>query len=125
MSKVVPELPGVPVPTAPYSPAVVSGGFVFISGQGGTEPDGRVPSDAASQTRVAMRRITAILAALDLGPEAIVKTTVFVTDMADFADVNAAYGEFFTGGHPARSTVEVSALPRPELVVEIEAVASV
>lgn len=124
MAKRVPELASVPAPAAPYSPCVEAAGLIFISGQAGRDPETGTPEGLAEQTRVAMGRIGAILRDLGLGFEHLVKTTVFLTDITDFGEFNAAYGEFFTGPPPARTTVEASALPRPEFRVEIEAVAA-
>lgn len=124
MAKRVPELANVPEPTAPYSPCVEASGLIFISGQAGRDPESGTPQAVAEQTRVAMRRIGTILRDLGLGFEHLVKTSVFLTDISDFGEFNAAYGEFFTGPPPARTTVEVSALPKPEFRVEIEAVAT-
>ena len=121
--KSVPELPNVPAPRAPYSAAVQAGNLVFISGQVGNDPKLGIPVETAAQARMAMEHIGQILADMGLSYVDLVKTTVFLIDIEDFATVNDVYGEFFDGELPARSTFAVAALPRPELKVEIEAVA--
>ena len=123
MEKITPELPNVAAPRAPYSPAVIAGDFIFISGQVGRDPDSVLPESTVDQTRVAMENIGRILSDLGLGFESLVKTTVFLTDINDFGVVNDVYATFFEETYPARSTYAVAALPRPELKVEIEAVA--
>jgi 2-iminobutanoate/2-iminopropanoate deaminase len=116
---------GAPAAIGPYQQAVAAGGFVFTSGQialdpvTGTLEDG----DAAAQTARVMGNLAAVLAAAGLTFADVVKTTIFLVDMSDFAAVNAVYGDSFEGGQtPARSTVAVAALPRGARV-EIEAIA--
>ncbi len=107
----------------PYSPAVGAGDFVFVSGQIALDQDGKIagytPKD---QARKALENLRGTLQAAGLGLEHVVKTTIFLSDMDEFAAVNDVYGEFFTEPYPARSTVEVARLPK-ELHIEIEAVA--
>jgi 2-iminobutanoate/2-iminopropanoate deaminase len=107
----------------PYSPAVGVGDFVFISGQIPLDRDGKIvgytPKD---QTRKALENLRATLEAAGLTFADVVKTTVFIKDMDEFAAVNEVYGEFFSEPYPARSTVEVARLPK-DLHVEIEAIA--
>ena len=112
---------------SPYSPAVRAGGFLFVSGHVPVDPltGFTVGEDIRAQTRQTLDNIRRTLEAAGVGPDRIVKTTVFLTNIADFAAMNAVYREFFAGALPARSTVEVSALGRPEFRVEIEAVALV
>ena len=81
-----------------------------------------VPGDVAAQAERALQNLAAVLRAAGLGPEHVVKTTVFLTDLADFAVVNGVYARFFSEPYPARSTVQVAALPRGAKV-EIEVVA--
>ena len=116
--------PSAPQPVGPYSQAVTAGGFVFISGQIPLDPDSGVCNGGAigDQTRQVLRNLKAILAAANLLPDALVKTTVYLRSMADFAAFNTAYEEELDGARPARSVVEVNALPRGALV-EIEAIA--
>lgn len=116
--------PKAPQPIGPYSQAIDTGTFVFVSGQVPVDPaTGKLAGDTIdSQARQALTNLKAVLAAAGLGPRTIVKTLVFLRSMADFNTFNAIYEEELDGAKPARSTVEVSALPRGSLV-EIEAVA--
>ena len=82
-----------------------------------------MPADVAEQTRLALENLKNVLEAADMGLADVVKTTVFVTDLANFATVNSVYGKYFTENWPGRSCVQVAALPAGGLV-EIEAVAS-
>jgi 2-iminobutanoate/2-iminopropanoate deaminase len=114
-----------PAAIGPYSQAVRAGGFVFTSGQVALDPatGALVDGDAAEQTRVAMRNVGALLDAAGVGFADVVKTTIFLIEMNDFAAVNAVYAESFAGiAPPARSTVAVAALPRGARV-EIETIA--
>ncbi|GAM08205.1 protein DfrA [Geobacter sp. OR-1] len=113
-----------PKAIGPYSQGVRAGGFVFFSGQIPLDPvTGEINgTTSAEQTSQVMRNIAAVLAAAGLGFGNIVKTTIFLTDLADFASVNEVYGSCFSGEPPARSTVQVAALPRGAKV-EIEIVA--
>jgi 2-iminobutanoate/2-iminopropanoate deaminase len=113
-----------PGAVGPYSQAIKSNGFVFTAGQIALDPESGtlVGEEIAAQTRQVMQNVAAILEAAGSGLEKVVKTTIFVTDLAHFKTVNAVYGEFFEGPPPARSTVEVSALPLGALV-EIETIA--
>jgi len=108
----------------PYSQAVVSGGFIFTAGQIALDPSSGqvVPGGVAEQTDRALRNITAILKAAGADLSRVVKTTVFLLDMADFTAMNEVYARHFGEHRPARSTVAVSGLPRG-VRVEIEAVA--
>jgi 2-iminobutanoate/2-iminopropanoate deaminase len=107
----------------PYSPALAVGDFVFVSGQIALDHEGKIaaiiPPD---QTRTALENMRAQLAEAGLGMDAVVKTTIFLTNMDDFGAVNEVYAEFFAPPYPARSTVEVSRLPK-DVKVEIEAIA--
>jgi len=98
---------------------------LFTSGAVGTDADGKVPADIRAQTRNTLENLKAVLLAAGSGPEHVLKSTVFLTDMNDFAAMNEVYRTFFTGALPARSTVAVAALARPDLHVEIEMVAHV
>jgi 2-iminobutanoate/2-iminopropanoate deaminase len=108
----------------PYSQAVKAGGIVFLSGQIALDPKSgeMVPGDIQTQTRQVLSNIKAVLAAAGSSLERVVKTTVFLKSMDDFPKMNAVYGEFFPATPPARSTVEVSRLPKGA-AVEIEAIA--
>ena len=109
----------------PYSIVNEANGFVFMSGQVALDPTSgeRAPDDVSVQTHQVMRNIGAILEDIGLGYESIVKTTIFLADIGDFATVNEAYGSYFAAEPPARSTVEAGALPGGFLV-EIEVVAT-
>jgi len=112
-----------PKAIGPYSQAVKAGGFVFVSGQLPVDPvTGGMPPDAQKQTEAALKNLQAILESEGMDLSNVVKTTVFMTDLSKFAEMNAVYGGFFKNAPPARATIEVKALPKGALV-EIEAVA--
>ena len=113
-----------PAAIGPYSQATEFNGFIFISGQLPIDPatGNLVEGDIKVMTRQSMKNIRAILEAAGSSMDKVLKTTVLVKDLAMFADVNAAYGEFFTGNAPARACFEVAGLPKGALI-EIEAVA--
>ena len=113
-----------PAAIGPYSQAIRAGGFVFLRGQIPLDPaTGEiVAGDVAAQTRQVMKNVNAVLGAASATFANVVKTTIFLVDMSDFAAVNAVYGEYFTEIAPARSTVAVAALPRGSRV-EIEVIA--
>lgn len=117
--------PKAPEAIGPYSQAVRVGGFVYTSGQlpldpaTGTFPEGGIEA----QTRQSLTNIQAILEAAGLSMKNVIKTTVFLADMGDFAAMNAVYAEFFEAPFPARSAVAVKTLPKNALV-EIEVVAA-
>ena len=123
MPKSVPDLPSAPVALGPYSPVVEANGFVFISGQVAADAAGDLEGDAGGQARLVMQQIGRMLSDLDLGYTDVVKTTIFLSNMDDFASVNQAYGSFFEEAPPARSTIEVARLPR-DVAVEIETIAA-
>ncbi|KKO51468.1 RidA family protein [Paenibacillus sp. DMB20] len=107
----------------PYSQAVEIGGFLYTSGQLGLNPEtGEFGEGIAEQTRYSLGNVKAILEAAGAGLEQVVKTTVFLKDMNDFAVMNEVYGSFFSEPYPARSAVEVARLPKDGLV-EIEVIA--
>lgn len=112
-----------PAAIGPYSQAVRAGSFIFASGQLGMNPQtGKLQEGVEAQARQALANVQAVLAASGVGVENVVKVTLFLADMADFAKVNAIYGEIFHHEPPARSTIQVAALPLGGLV-EIEVVA--
>ena len=114
-----------PAAIGPYSQAIDCGTFLITSGQVPIDPatGELVPGGVTEQARQSLRNIKAILAQAGLTMDHVVKTTVFLKNMSDFAAMNAVYAEFFTEGqYPARSAVEVAALPKGALV-EIELVA--
>ena len=99
-------------PAGPYSPAVAAGGFVFLSGQVATDPaTGKLIMEIEPACRQLLENIKAFLEELGLSLDHVVKTTVFLKDMNDFLVMNKIYADFFPESPPARSTVEVSALP--------------
>jgi 2-iminobutanoate/2-iminopropanoate deaminase len=110
----------------PYSQALVAGGFLFCSGQIPLDPESGVlvSGTIADETRRVLENLRGVLAAAGLGFDAVVRTTVYLTDLADFPVVNQVYAEFFPPPSPARSTVQVAALPR-EARVEIDAIAEI
>jgi 2-iminobutanoate/2-iminopropanoate deaminase len=113
----------VPSPSLPFSAGIKANGFVFTSGQVGTDPrTGKAAGpDVASQTRQAIANLKAVLEAGGSSLDRLVKTTVFLADMRVFEDMNAVYRELIPEPRPGRSTVEAR-LARPELLVEIEGV---
>lgn len=113
-----------PAAIGPYSQAIASGALVFASGQIALDPSSGqlVEGDVQAQTRRALDNLSAVLVASGSSLGQVVKTTVFLTTMDDFAAMNAVYGEYFTADPPARSTIAVAALPR-NARVEIEAIA--
>lgn len=112
-----------PAAIGPYSHAVVINDMVFTSGQLGLIPEtGKLPEGVEAQTEQALINLRNVLKAFGTDMEHVVKTTVFVQDLADFAKVNAIYAKFFATNPPARSCVQVAKLPAGGLV-EIEAVA--
>ncbi|MDJ0923382.1 MAG: Rid family detoxifying hydrolase [Acidimicrobiia bacterium] len=125
MPKKILDVPSAPAPVGPYSVATEANGFVFISGQVGmdTSADRLVDGGVEAETHQTMKNIGNILGDLGLAYADIVKTTIFLADMADFAVVNEAYGEYVADAKPARSTVEVAALPLG-VQVEIEVIAA-
>jgi 2-iminobutanoate/2-iminopropanoate deaminase len=114
-----------PFAGAPYNQAIRVGNFVFCAGQVGLDPESGALVDGGvePQTRRVLDNVVAVLAGAGLGLEHVVKTTVFVADLGDFAAINAIYAEYFTTNPPARSTVQVAALPAGA-AVEIEVVAA-
>jgi 2-iminobutanoate/2-iminopropanoate deaminase len=102
-----------PEPIGPYSQAVQVGNFVFVSGQVGKDPiSGAMKTEnIKAETTQVMMNTKSILETAGLGLANVVKTTIFLTNMDDFAQVNEVYGSFFTGNYPARETVQVSRLP--------------
>lgn len=115
-----------PQAIGPYSQAIKSGGFVFTAGQVAIDPatGNVIEGDVAAQTDRVMKNIAAILSAAGSSLNRVVKTTVFLKNMGDFATMNEVYGKHFGNHRPARSTVEVARLPK-DVFVEIDVVAEV
>jgi 2-iminobutanoate/2-iminopropanoate deaminase len=117
---------GAPTPVGPYSPAVVVGNLVFVSGQAGRHPVTReIAPDVEAQTEQTLRNIETILQGAGSSLSRVVRCGVFLVDIKEFSKMNAVYSRVFGTHRPARTTVEVSALPEPGLRVEIDAVAAI
>ncbi len=103
-----------PAPIGPYSQAVIANGFLFLSGQVAINPENElvIQTSIAEETHQVMRNIKAVLLEAEYGFEDIVKTTIFLSDMALFAEVNDIYGAYFESNFPARETVAVKGLPK-------------
>ena len=123
MKKIV-ETASAPAPVGPYSQAVESHGFLFCSGQISIDPKTNevFKGPVGEQTKRVMENIKAVLAAADLTFENVIKTSIFLTDMGDFSQVNEVYSGYFKSQFPARSTIAVGALPKG-VNVEIEVIA--
>ncbi len=117
--------PNAPTPIGPYSQAVAAGGLLFVSGQIPLDPESGkvVDGDIVAQTHQVVKNLLAILKEAKMGPENVVKTTVFLRDMNDFPKMNEAYGTYFGKEPPARSTIQAAALPRG-VSVEIDIIAA-
>ncbi len=113
-----------PAAIGPYSQAVKYGNFIYTSGAIPVDPKSGevVAGGAAEQTEQALKNLAEVLAGAGAGLENVIKTTVFIKNMNDFAIINEVYKKFFTGNFPARSCVEVARLPK-DVLVEIECVA--
>ena len=126
MSKTVIAVDGAPRPFqgAPYNQAIRTDGLVFCAGQVGLDPDtgDMVEGDVAAQTERALQSLKAVLEGAGSGLNQVVKTTVFMTDLGEFAAMNDVYATYFVSDSPARSTVQVAGLPAGARV-EIEAIA--
>lgn len=120
------SLPGAPKAVGPYSPAVRVGNTIYLSGQVGLNPETSqlVGADIESQTEQVMNNLKTVLAGLGLSFKNVVKSVIFLTDLSNFQTVNRIYGERLEGHKPARSTIQVSALPLGA-IVEIEMIAVV
>jgi 2-iminobutanoate/2-iminopropanoate deaminase len=113
-----------PQAIGPYSQAIKANGFVFVSGQVAIDPATQqvITGDVAAQTDRVLRNLSEILEAAASGLGKVVRTTVFLKNMSDFAAMNAVYGKYFSTAPPARSTVEVARLPK-DVLVEIDVIA--
>jgi 2-iminobutanoate/2-iminopropanoate deaminase len=124
MKKII-HTPNAPAPIGPYSQAVQTGPLLFISGQIPINPaTGNIDAtDIAAETHQVMKNLKAILSAASLDFSHVVKTTILLSDMTLFANVNEIYGQYFTGDYPARETYAVKALPK-NVNIEISMVAT-
>ena len=111
-----------PAAIGPYSQAIDLGEMIITSGQIPVAPDGSVSEDISEQTRQALLNLKAVIEAGGSSFDKVIKITVFITDMAQFGAINAVYSEFFSEPYPARSCVQVAALPKG-VSIEIEAIA--
>ena len=125
MKKIV-KTANAPNPVGPYNQAVIAGGFVFTAGKIAIDPktDQLLDGDVREQTRLVLKNLQAILRVAGSDLSKVVKTTVYLKSMGEFPLMNEVYAEFFTENAPARSTVEVSRLPK-DVLVEIDCVAEV
>ena len=114
-----------PAPAGPYSPGMGFERLIFVSGQGATDPaTGRLAGDdVEAQTEQCLKNVQAILEAAGSSLKHVLRCGVFLTDMAEFERMNAVYSRMFDGHRPARTTVQVAALPDDSLKVEIDAIA--
>ena len=117
--------PSLPAPMGPYSPATRIGNLVFVSGQAGRDSSTKAlaGTDVESQTEQTFENIEAILAAAGSGLQHVLRCGVFLVDLAEFPRMNEVYARMFGGHRPARTTVQVAALPGEGLRVEIDAIA--
>jgi len=115
-----------PKAIGPYSQAIVNDGVAYLSGQIPLDPSTGelIAGDAAAQTERVLDNIKAVLEAAGASLSSVLKTTVFLKDMSDFAKMNEVYGRYFAENPPARSTVQAAKLPR-DVMVEIDAIATV
>jgi len=115
---------GKATPRGRFPHVKVVGDFAFVSGTSSRRPDGTIAgNDIAEQTRAVIENIRDILVAVGSGLEHLVQVTSYLLDMADFDSYNVVYGEYFTENGPTRTTVAVRALPHPDLLIEIQAIA--
>jgi 2-iminobutanoate/2-iminopropanoate deaminase len=116
--------PDAPKAIGPYSQGIKANGFVFVSGQVAIDPSTQqvVEGDVAAQTERVIKNLSSILKAAGTSLDQVVRSTVFLKSMNDFGAMNEVYGKFFAANPPARSTVEVSRLPK-DVLVEIDVIA--
>ena len=125
MQKHAVSSPDAPAAIGPYSPALRAGQLLFVSGQVPIDPatGQMIEGDVTTQTRRVLDNVGALLMAADRSFADVVRTTIFLADMNDFASVNAIYGQYFSEPYPARATVQVARLPK-DARVEIDVIAS-
>ncbi len=123
LNKAIVATKDAPPAGGPYSQAVKYGNFVFTSGMGPQDPvSGSTPTDVEGQAKQALENLKAVLIEAGSGMDKIIKTTIFLKDMNDFAAINAIYASYFSGDYPSRSCIEVARLPK-DILFEIECVA--
>jgi len=125
MEKIV-STPQAPKAIGPYSQAVIHNGIVYLSGQIAIDPatNQLIEGDVVAQTHRVLTNLKAVLETAGSSLESVLKTTVFLKEMADFPKMNEVYGQYFSANPPARSTVQAAKLPR-DVAVEIDAIAAV
>lgn len=112
-----------PAAIGPYSQAIISGNLLFCSGQIPVNPaTGTIPEGIAAQAEQALTNVKSLIEAAGASIDNVIKTTVFIKDMNDFAEINGIYAKYFTEPFPARSCVEVARLPK-DVLLEVEAIA--
>jgi 2-iminobutanoate/2-iminopropanoate deaminase len=115
-----------PTPVGPYSPAMIFGNLIFVSGQAGRDPaTGGLGPDVTAQTEQVLKNIATILEAAGSSLQHVIRCGVFLVDMKEFPKMNEVYARAFGSHRPARTTVQVAGLPGDGLLVEIDAVASI
>jgi 2-iminobutanoate/2-iminopropanoate deaminase len=126
MEKKITNTDNAPAPIGPYNQAVSANGFLFLSGQIALDPATNeiIKGSVAEETKQVMKNLNAVLTHAGLGFSNVVKTTIFLTDMSLFTEVNEVYGKYFTCNAPARETVAVKGLPK-NVNVEISMIAAV
>lgn len=124
MEKKVISTDKAPAAIGPYSQAIEAGGIIYTSGMIPVIPEtGEIVSGIEEQARQALTNVRSLLESAGSGMDKVIKTTVFIKDMNDFAKVNEVYAGFFSGTYPARSCVEVARLPK-DVLIEVEAIAA-
>ena len=125
MEKQIINTKNAPAPIGPYNQAVLTGNLLFVSGQIALHPETNqlIQDDIKTETRQVMENLKAILTAAGMNFGNVLKSTIFITNMNDFAQINEVYGSYFSDAYPARETVQVAALPKG-VNVEISVIAS-
>jgi 2-iminobutanoate/2-iminopropanoate deaminase len=125
MEKQIINTKNAPAPIGPYNQAIQSGKLLFVSGQIALNPDTNqlVLDDIKTETHQVMKNLRGILSEAGMDFDNVLKTTIFIMNMNDFAQINEVYGSYFSGDYPARETVQVAALPKG-VNVEISVIAS-
>jgi 2-iminobutanoate/2-iminopropanoate deaminase len=114
MDKIIINTPDAPAPIGPYNQAIMTGDTLYLSGQVCINPaTGELDNkDVQTETHRSMQNLKAVLLAAGMSFKNVVKTTIFITDMKKFGEINEVYGKYFEGDYPARETVQVAALPK-------------